>query len=124
MTDIELIKQLVPLWYAQYKWATELLETAFDLSKAEDILSLEFRGHKEIPGTNWTYRTHGAGVDICRTTKVGGIDLDFDKPDPDAWRLRIFFERQYNDGNIPLKEYRHLANDEDALVEAIAGALK
>jgi len=124
MTDVELIKQIIPLWYAQYKWATELLKQAFSLDQAEEILEPKHRGFKEIPGTNWMYRTHGIGVDISRTPEVGGIDLDFDKPDPDPWRLRIFFERQYNEGNINISAYRHLIDDEEALEKAIEGALK
>ncbi len=124
MNDVELIKKIIPLWYAQYAWAEELLKRSFSLEKAEDILSNEYRGFKEIPGTNWMYRTHGVGVDISRTAEVGGIDLDFDKPDPDKWRLRILFERPYNEGNIPLGEYRHLFEDEELLKEAIKGALK
>jgi hypothetical protein len=95
----------------------------FNLEKAEDILSVEYRGFNEIPGTNWMYRTHGVGVDISRTADVGGIDFDFDKPNPDEWRLSIFFERQYNEGNIPLAVYRHLYEDEDQLKAAIKGAL-
>jgi len=123
MNDIDLIKKIIPLWYAQYSWAEELLKRSFGLEKAENILSKEYRGFNEIPGTNWVYRTHGVGVDISRTADVGGIDLDFDKPDPDEWRLRILFERQYNEGNIPLSEYRHLFEDEELLKEAIKGAL-
>jgi hypothetical protein len=124
MTDIDLIKKIIPLWHAQYAWAEELLKRSFGLNMAEEILSSEYRGFKPIPGTNWMYRTHGIGVDISRTPDVGGIDLDFDKPDPDEWRLRIFFERQFNEGNIPLSEYRHLAEDEEALAKAIKGALQ
>jgi len=123
MKDIELIKKLIPLWYAQKKWAEELLKRAFNLENAEDILSIEYRGFNEIPGTNWMYRTHGVGVDVSRTTDVGGIDFDFDKPDPDTWRFIIFFERQYNEGNIQYSEYRHLFEDEELLKKAVEGAL-
>ncbi len=59
------------------------------------------------------YRTHGVGVDIYRTNTVGGIDFDFNKPEPDEWRLRIFLEKQYNDGNLPFDEYRDLYADEE-----------
>ena len=123
MTDIELIKKIIPLWYAQKTWAEELLKRSFCLEKAEDILATKYRGFNEIPGTNWMYRTHGVGVDISRTADVGGIDFDFDKPEPDEWRLRIFFECQYNEGNIPLAEYRHLFEDEVLLKAAVKGAL-
>jgi len=123
MSDIELIKKIIPLWYAQKLWAEELLKRSFGLEKAEDILLSEYRGFKEIPGTNWMYRTHGVGVDISRTADVGGIDFDFDKPCPDEWRLTVFFERQYNEGNIPLVDYRHLFEDEVLLKAAVKGAL-
>ena len=124
MTDIELVKQIIPLWYAQYAWAEELLKKSYGFEKANEILGAEHRGSNKIPGTNWTYRTHGVGVDISRTPEVGGIDFDFDKPDPDEWRLLLFFEKQYNEGNIPLDSYRHLADDEELLKLAIKGALK
>lgn len=81
---------IIPLWYDQKAWAEELLVKSFNLDTAEDILKQENRGNNPIPGTNWMYRTHGVGVDIYRTVDVGGIDFDFDKPDPDAWRLQIF----------------------------------
>jgi len=121
--DIELIRKIIPLWYAQRTWAKELLKKAFELDKANDILSTKFKGYKGIPGTNWMYRTHGIGVDIFRTADVGGIDFDFGKTEPDEWRLKIFFEKQYNEGNIPLAEYRHLFEDEQLLDKAIKGAL-
>ena len=124
MDNFEKIKKIVPLWYAHKAWAEELLSKAFSLNAAEDILQSENRGCKPIPGTNWMYRTHGVGVDIYRTSDVGGIDFDFDKPDPDAWRLMIFFEKQYNEGNLPLAEYRELYEDEGLLQCAIEQALK
>lgn len=123
MKDSELIQQIIPLWYAQRKWGEELIERSFGIEKAELIMGSSFRKKKEIPGTNWQIRVHGVGVDIYRTTEVGGIDFDFDKPDPDEWRLRIFFEKQYNEGNLPLSEYRHLHEDEDLLKGAIHSAL-
>ncbi len=115
MDNLEKIKKIIPLWYAQKAWAEELLVKSFNLDKAEDILKQENRGNNPIPGTNWMYRTHGVGVDIYRTADVGGIDFDFDKPDPDTWRLQIFFEKQYNEGNLPLNEYRELYEDEGLL---------
>ena len=124
MTDIELVKQIIPLWYAQYAWAEELLKKSFGFETADEILTTEYRGSNQIPGTNWTYRTHGVGVDISRTSDVGGIDFDFDKPDPDEWRLFLLFEKQYNEGNLALDQYRHLADDEERLKLAIKEALK
>jgi hypothetical protein len=123
MDNLEKIKNLIPIWYAQKAWAEELLVRVFKLKNAGDILSQEFRGNNSIPGTNWMYCTHGVGVDIYRTSEVGGIDFDFDKPDPDEWRLRIFFEKQYNEGNLPLSEYRELCEDQDLLECLIKKAL-
>lgn len=124
MSNAEKIRRLMPLWYAQRKWAEELLIKSFNLSQAEDILQQKYRGANQIPGTNWMYRTHGIGVDIYRTVEVGGIDFDFDKVAPDEWRLKIFFEKQYHEGNLPLAEYRDLAEDEDLLESSIKEALK
>lgn len=118
MTDIELIKNLIPLWYAEKKWAEELLTRALNLEVADDILQGQNRGNKQIPGTNWFYRTHGIGVDVYRTEEVGGIDFDFGKDNPDPWRLRIFFEKQYNAGNLSYEKYKHLFEDEE-LVESV-----
>lgn len=109
MGNTELIKQLIPLWYAQRKWAEELLIQVF---KLENIVDLQ-RGRKPIPGTNWMYVTHGVGVNVYKTHAVGGIDFDFDKTNPDPWRLRIFFEKQYNDGNLDYASYRQLFEDEE-----------
>jgi len=124
MDNFEKIRKIIPLWYAQRKWAEELLVRSFQLEKAEDILQSKYRGRHPIPGTNWMYCTHGVGVDIYRTVDVGGIDFDFNKKDPDAWRLRIFFEKQYNEGNLPLAEYRELYEDEGLLQCAVQQALK
>ena len=75
-----LIKQLISLWHDQRKWALELLVNSFDLKRIEDLP----RGRREIPGTNYNYVTHGAGVDVYKAESVGGIDFDFDKPEPDS----------------------------------------
>ncbi len=124
MNNFEKVQRIIPLWYAQKAWAEELLVRAFNLEQAQDILNSDFRGNRPIPGTNWMYRTHGVGVDIYRTADVGGIDFDFDKSDPDEWRLRIFFEKQYNEGNLPLAEYRELYEDEGLLQCFIEKVLK
>ena len=84
----------------------------------------ENRGKKPILGTNWMYRTHGVGVDIYKTEEAGGIDFDFDKPEPDAWRMKIFFRRQYNDGNLNLEIYRHLFEDEELLDKELKDLLE
>ncbi|WP_040644723.1 DUF6896 domain-containing protein [Pseudoalteromonas rubra] len=119
MDNEELINRLIPIWYAQRKWAEELLLRAFDLKNIEDLP----RGRKPIPGTNWMYVTHGIGVDVYKTNEVGGIDFDFDKADPDPWRLRILFEKQYNDGNLSYSDYRHLFENEDLAEEVIKKVL-
>jgi len=125
MNDDALVKQLIPLWYAERKWAEELLCRCFLLRQPEDILREGERGvGHSIPGTNWMYRAHGIGVDIYKTDSAGGIDFDFDKPDPDEWRLRIFAEKQYHCGNLCYRSYRDLIEEEERLKKAIASVLK
>jgi hypothetical protein len=124
MNNQELIKNLIPLWYATRLWAEELLRRRLDLADAADVLKPENRGKKTIQGTNWMYRTHGVGVDIYKTEDVGGIDFDFDKPTPDPWRMKIFFRRQYNDGNLNLELYGELFEDEDMLDKELAELLE
>jgi hypothetical protein len=119
----KLLRNLVPLWHAEMAWAKELLVHAFQLERAEDILRSEFRGRRQIPGTTWFIRTHGIGVDVYKTPEVGGIDFDFDKPDPDEWRLRIFFEKQVNAGDLSYETYHELIEDEELLQKAIAELL-
>lgn len=118
-----LVRAAIPLWYAQMAWAKELIARSFKLGRAEDILSPKFRGLKAIPGTAWYIRTHGVGVDVFKTPEVGGIDFDFDKPDPDPWRMNIFIERQVNDGNLAYELYHELLDDEELMKKAIADAL-
>jgi len=119
----ELLRNLIPLWHAEMAWAKELLVRAFQLERAEDILKSEFRGRRQIPGTTWFIRTHGIGVDFYKTPEVGGIDFDFDKSDPDEWRLRIFFEKQVNAGDLSYETYREFIEDEELLQKAIAELL-
>lgn len=122
--DVQLVKQTIPLWYANRAWAEELLVRAFGLSNAQDILSSENRYLRQIPSTCWFVRPHGIGVHIFKAPEVGGIDFDFDKPDPDEWRLARFIEAQVNDGQFPYHIYRELLNDEDRFKRAISLALK
>lgn len=61
---------------------------------------------------------------IYKTPGVGGIDFDFDKPDPDEWRLARFIEAQINDGQLHYADYRELLDDEEAFKSAIASALE
>lgn len=65
--------------------------------------------------TTWFFRTHGIGVDVFRTWNVGGIDFDFDKVDPDPWRLGIFLEKQLNAGSLSFEKYGKLIDDEERL---------
>jgi hypothetical protein len=119
----EQLKVLLPLWYAEMAWAKELLVRAFELEQAEHILEPKNRGRRRVPGTNWYICTHGIGVDVYQAPDVGGIDFDFDKPHPDEWRLRIFFEKQINAGNLSYAEYQELADDEQLLKSAISELL-
>ncbi|WP_431475561.1 DUF6896 domain-containing protein [Massilia eburnea] len=117
--DIRLIQEVIPLWHAEMAWAKELLKRAFKLEDAQDIMRREFRGLQQIPGTTWFFRTHGIGVDVFRTWNVGGIDFDFDKVDPDPWRLRIFLEKQVNAGSLSFEKYGKLIDDEERLKTAV-----
>lgn len=121
---IQLIRNLIPLWHANMAWEKELLVKAFDLEKAQDILRPEKRGLHQIPGTTWFIRTHGIGVDIYKTPNVGGIDFDFDKPEPDEWRLKIFFEKQVNEGHLAYEQYRELVENEELLEQVIREVLR
>jgi hypothetical protein len=121
-SDIELVRALIPHWYATRKWAEELLCRVLGLENASDVLRPEHRGRKAIPGSMWTYRTHGIGVDIDRGIRSGGIDFDFDKPDPDPWRLELFAEKQLNAGNLG-PEYLDLVDDEDRFKKAADAVL-
>lgn len=122
-THAELVRRAIPLWYAHVAWANELLIRSFNLAKAEDILGPELRHTQQIPNTCWFVRPHGIGVDIFKTPEVGGIDFDFDKPNPDAWRLAIFIERQVNDGQLSYALYRDLINDEELMKQAVNEAI-
>ena len=102
-SHVELVRQAIPLWYAKVAWAKELLGRAFNFVDARDILRPENRHAQAIPGTCRFVRPHGIGVDIFKTPDVGGVDFDFDKPDPDEWRLTVFIKRQVNDGQLPLQ---------------------
>ena len=122
-THIELVRQAIPLWYANVAWAKELLVRTFGLADPQDILSGEHRRFQTIPNTCWFVRPHGIGVDIFKSPEVGGIDFDFDKPDPDEWRLTLFIERQVNDGQLSYAAYRELVDDEQLLKQAVSAAL-
>ena len=113
----DLIRQVVSLWHAHRAWANELI----DLALKREVLRPGQSG--QIPGTNWFYQLHGAGIDIYKSPDVGGIDFDFDKPAPDAWRLKIFLFRQLNDGALPYSVYKQLIDDEELLDKTIKQVL-
>ncbi len=119
LTHVMLIKQIVPLWYAQVEWAKFLIKAVFNLEDAEHILIAGNRGRRQIPGTVWFIRTHGVGVDIYKAPGVGGVDFDFNKPHPDFWRLKVFFEKQINDGILPYAQYQDLIENEELLDKTI-----
>lgn len=118
--DHFLLSRIVPLWHAERAWACELLKRAFSLNDAQEILQPAFRGRHQIPGTTWFFCTHGIGVDVYRTPEVGGIDFDFDKVEPDSWRLAIFLEKQANAGSLSYDMYQDLIEDEERLKAALA----
>ena len=121
--DVQLVRQAIPLWYANIAWAKELLVRSFNLADPQDILRPGNRHLQQIPGTCWFVRPHGIGVAIFKTPDVGGIDFDFDKPHPDEWRLARFIEAQVNDGQLPYTVYRELLDDEQRFKEAVAVVL-
>ena len=112
MTEVEAIKSLISRWYEAKSWAENLLCEHLELESPEDILDSEHRGRKKIGDTEWYSRTHGVGVDVCKPNNKGGIDFDFDKPDPDEWRLREFLIKQLNDGNLVKKNYKKFLQDD------------
>jgi hypothetical protein len=123
-SNVQLVEQAIPLWHANMAWAKALLVNAFKFSEPQEILRSENRHLRQIPGTCWFVRPHGIGVDIYRAPGVGGIDFDFDKTDPDEWRLARFIEAQVNDGQLPYASYRELLDDEHAFKLAVATALR
>lgn len=109
--DRVLVAALLPLWHATRAWAETLLCQSFNLTSAREMLSSPHRGRHRIPGTCWYYRTHGVGVDLTLGIDSGGIDFDFDDPNPDPWRLETFASKQVNAGAISAEEYWGLLND-------------
>lgn len=78
---------------------------------------------QEVPGTEWRYKTHGIGVSIHKPpNQSGGIDFDFDKPDPDAWRLREFAKRQVTEGALAQVVYERVFDDLNRLRQLLSEA--
>lgn len=115
--DEQLVRLLIPHWYATRAWAEELLRRSLDLERPEDVLGRGHRGWHVIPGSNWHYRTHGVGVDLDRGVSSGGIDFDFPQKAPDPYRLHVFAQKQLNAGNLSLA-YTRLVDDEERFAKA------
>ena len=111
MNDIEAIKELIKRWYEVRQWAEKFLCDSLKLKNPCDILQSKYRGRHQVLDTEWWYRTHGIGVDITKSGNKGGIDFDFDKLEPDEWRLREFMVKQLNDGTLIKRTYRPLLQD-------------
>ncbi|WP_282248404.1 hypothetical protein [Stenotrophomonas sp. PS02300] len=122
-SNVQLVEQAIPLWHANMAWAKALLVSAFKFSEPQEILRKENSHLRQVPGTCWFVQPHGIGVDIYKAPGVGGIDFDFDKVDPDEWRLARFIKAQVNDGQLPYAAYRILLDDEQAFKSAVASAL-
>ena len=120
---VELVLKAIPLWHANVAWAKELLVRSFQLEHPQDILASEHRRTQHFPNTCWHFRVHGVGISIFKAPDVGGIDFDFDKPEPDEWRMRLFIERQVNDGQLPYDSYRDLIDNEELMAKAIRTAI-
>ena len=126
--DPEIIRDLIVEWTKHRDAAAELLVSQLDLHSPRDILKLENRGHHNLPGTGWQYRTHGIGVDVTRTNGHGGIDFDFSTDDgelfapPDWWRLQIFAKRSVHDKSVDSDKYMAIiehADDHRELIEKL-----
>ena len=118
------IKQLEALWYSERVRFEELIKRSFSFDEILDVMKLPKAERIKIPGTNWSFKTHGIGIDIFKTADVGGIDFDLDKPAPDSWRLKVFFHKQYNAGNLDYDLYFDLFEDEDLLDQKLSEHFK
>ena len=121
--DVEAIRGLIQDWYATREWAEQLLREHLGLASADEVLSQPHRGSGQLGDTEWHYRTHGGGVDVHLPGDRGGIDFDFDRPDPDAWRLEAFLVKQYNAGNLNKRTYRPFLQNRSRFSEAVEVAL-
>jgi len=121
--DVQVVRELIALWYKRRAWAESLLKSAFDLTEMRELFRLGRGITRPIPETDWLYRTHGIGVDVSRADGSGGIDFDFDKPDPDPWRLWVFAQKQLTEPEMPGEIVRPLAEDRDRLTSAFQQAV-
>ena len=122
MSDVQAMHDLIKMWHTTRRWAEELLVEKLGVSSARDVLEFH-RGRARLPESDWWYRTHGVGVDVCQPGNVGGIDFDFDSPSPDSWRLREFLIKQLNAGAVPKRVYRPLLQDRERWERAIREAM-
>lgn len=118
--NLQLVRQVVVLWYAYRVWATELIQRSFSLEKAEDILEPANRGCRQIPGTAWYVRTHCQGVDIFKKPDIGGIDFDFGTPQPTPWQVMRFIDKQICDGSLPREPFSRLLTDARTLTRTLS----
>lgn len=117
MTDVELVRLLIPQWHAMRAWAESMMCHTLGITEPAEAMRARVEGRgspQPVPGTTWTYQLHGKGVRFDRGFGVGGIDFDFDTPMPDMHRLIEFAEAQFNAGNLPL-EYREMIDDHGRL---------
>ncbi len=124
ITDEVLARELFAFWHATRAWAEAMLVEVLGVKEPVEVLGAERRGRFRIGHTNWYYRTHGLGVDVGKEDESDGIDFDFDKPQPDLWRLRIFAEKQLVAGNLRAMDYEPLLRDEGRFEVAVAAFLE
>ncbi|MFO1003243.1 MAG: hypothetical protein U0936_23155 [Planctomycetaceae bacterium] len=111
MSDVDAANCLIDAWLAYRDTAAQILVSSLNLESPEQVLMRPFRGHHELVGTGWCYRTHGTGVDMVRKNGKGGIDFDFSCTPgelfayPDWWRLCIFMRRVVHDANVDITPY-------------------
>lgn len=111
VSDVDAANRLIDDWVAYRETAAQLLVSTLNLESPEQVLTRTFRGHHDLVGTGWCYRTHGIGVDMVRKNGKGGIDFDFSCTPgelfayPDWWRLCIFMRRAVHDKNVDTTPY-------------------
>ena len=121
MTDREHVDSLAERWRQRRAWAESLLLDRLQLDDLRDIFRLGRAVERDVPGTEWKYKTHGIGVRVYRPDEMGGIDFDLDKPDPDGWRLHDFARRQVEDGELSEEVYERVFADDRRLERVLAG---
>ena len=130
VSDIDAAKQLITDWTAYRDMGAQILVDALGLDSPHNVLRPEHRGHHELPGTGWRYRTHGIGVDMVRKNGHGGIDFDFLASAgrlfayPDWWRLCIFMRRVIHDRTVDTSGYSQIIDAPDAYESLVEEVLK